>query len=191
MASALTPQLAEELLRRLAASLRAGQLYSQGHPLIARNLEGLQRAVEALSSVTPAIVIGVVGDEVIVNDLPVPAGGTLIPLVHRLRRIGIERVSIDRGVMAAEIAVFAGFVASADPTEESAAGFPTLPHLRVGRVQVAERVEGGRRGDDRCAARHGQDQLLDPDRCRYTAGLIATSASTGRVRLSSLGSRST
>lgn len=143
MASALTPQLAEELLRRLAASLRAGQLYSQGHPLIARNLEGLQRAVEALSSVTPAIVIGVVGDEVIVNDLPVPAGGTLIPLVHRLRRIGIERVSIDRGVMAAEIAVFAGFVASADPTEESAAGFPTLPHLRVGRVQVAERVEGG------------------------------------------------
>ena len=77
-------------------TVRAGQLYSQGHPLIARNLEGLQRSVEALSNVTPAIVIGVVGDEVIVNDLPVPAGGTLIPLVHRLRRIGIERVSIDR-----------------------------------------------------------------------------------------------
>ncbi len=34
-------QLAEELLRRLAASLRAGQLYSKGHPIIARNLDSL------------------------------------------------------------------------------------------------------------------------------------------------------
>lgn len=143
MATALSPQLAEELLRRLAASLRAGQLYSQGHPLIGRNLDGLQRAVESLSSVAPTIVIGVVGDEVIVNDVPIAAGGTLIPLVHRLRRIGIERVSIERGVTASEIAAFAGFVASADPVEESAAAFPALPHLRVGRVQVTERVEGG------------------------------------------------
>ena len=37
-------QLADELLRRLAAALRAGQLYSRGHPIIARNLEALSAA---------------------------------------------------------------------------------------------------------------------------------------------------
>jgi len=51
-------QLAEELLRRLAASLRSGQLYSKGHPLITRNLDGLGKAIEALHERAPSTVIG-------------------------------------------------------------------------------------------------------------------------------------
>jgi putative nucleotidyltransferase with HDIG domain len=143
MAAAARTQLAEELLRRLAASLRSGQLYSRGHPLISRNLEGLGRAVETLHDVAPSIVIGLVGDEVIVDDLPIGSGGTLAPLVRRLRQIGIERIAIDRGVQPAEIAALAEFVASSAPDESSAATFPALPHIRVGRVTVGERVDGG------------------------------------------------
>lgn len=135
-------QLAEELLRRLAASLRAGQLYSRGHPLITRNLEALGRAIEGLHDIVPAIVIGLIGDEVIVDDVPVPGGGALVSFVRRLRQIGIERITIDRGVQADEIAVLAAFVAEAPASDASAEAFPSLPHVRVGRVKVAERVEG-------------------------------------------------
>ena len=135
-------QLAEELLRRLAASLRSGQLYSKGHPLIARNLDGLGRAIEALHDLAPTIVIGIVADEVIVDDLPIGGGGTLAPLVRRLRQIGIERIAIERGVQPAEISALADFVASSAPDEASADSFPTLPHIRVGRVKLGERVDG-------------------------------------------------
>ncbi len=135
-------QLAEELLRRLAASLRAGQLYSRGHPLIARNLEALGRAIEALHDLVPSVVVGIVGEEVIVDEVPVAGVGGLVTFVRRLRQIGIERITIDRGVQGDEIAALAGFVAEAPPDETSAESFPSLAHIRVGRVKVAERVEG-------------------------------------------------
>ena len=57
-------QLADELLRRLAAALRSAQLYSKGHPIIARNLEALSAAVQLLHALEPSIVIGIVGDEI-------------------------------------------------------------------------------------------------------------------------------
>jgi len=136
-------QLAEELLRRLAASLRSGQLYSRGHPLIARNLEGLGRAIAALHDLMPSIVIGLVGDEVIVDDLPVGSGAGLTTLIRRLRAIGIERIAIDRGVQSDEVSALADFVASAPPDQASAESFPALPHIRVGRVTLGERIDGG------------------------------------------------
>jgi len=64
-------QLADELLRRFAAALRSGQLYSKSHPIIARNLELLTTAVQQLHEQAPTVVIGVVGDEIIVDDVPV------------------------------------------------------------------------------------------------------------------------
>ena len=143
MSASSRPQLAEELLRRLAASLRSSQLYSRGHPLIARNLEGLGRAIDALHDVAPSIVIGLVGDEVIVDDLPAGGAAGLLPLVRRLRQIGIERITIDRGVRPDEITALADVVANARADEDGAESFPTLPHVRVGRVRVSQRVEGG------------------------------------------------
>src|SRR5712672_827419 len=41
-------QLADELLRRFSAALRSTQLYSKGHPIIARNLDALSTAVTLL-----------------------------------------------------------------------------------------------------------------------------------------------
>jgi len=83
-------QLAEELLRRLAASLRAGQLYSRGHPLIARNLEALGRAIEALHDLVPSVVVGIVGEEVIVDEVPVAGVGGLVTGVDRAAGAGLR-----------------------------------------------------------------------------------------------------
>ena len=54
-------QLADEILRRFSAALRSSQLYSAGHPIIARNLEGLTTAVQLLHAQTSSVVIGCTG----------------------------------------------------------------------------------------------------------------------------------
>jgi putative nucleotidyltransferase with HDIG domain len=137
-------QLADELLRRVAAALRSGQLYSKGHPIIGRNLESLSAAIQLLHGFAPTIVIGIVGDEIIVDDMPIAKGETLAGLVRRLKQISVERITIDRGVTTDQINAFVEFVTTAEPkSEDEAPPFPALPHIRVGRVTVEQRTQGG------------------------------------------------
>jgi putative nucleotidyltransferase with HDIG domain len=137
-------QLADELLRRFAAALRSAQLYSGGHPIIARNLEALSAAIQLLHTLGPAIVIGVVGEEIIVDDVPIAKADTLLPLVRRLQQGGVERVTIDRGVTIDELSAFVEAVTKVEgraPADEATAPFPALKHIRVGRVSIEQRVE--------------------------------------------------
>jgi putative nucleotidyltransferase with HDIG domain len=138
-------QLADELLRRFAASLRSCQLYSKGHPIITRNLETLSGALQLLHSLQPSIVIGLVGEEVIVDDMPMAKADTLGGFVRRLQQSGVERITIDRGVTVEEIATFIDAVTTIDARNivgDAAETFPAMPHIRVGRVTVEQRVEG-------------------------------------------------
>src|SRR3954468_12713810 len=140
-------QLADELLRRFAASLRSCQLYSPGHPIIGRNLESLSGAFQLLHGLQRSIVIGLVGDEVIVDDMPMAKADTLGPFVRRLQQSGVERITIERGVTVDEITTFIDALTTIDVRNVGADGepsevFPTMPHIRVGRVTVEQRVEG-------------------------------------------------
>jgi putative nucleotidyltransferase with HDIG domain len=136
-------QLADELLRRLAASLRSAQLYSPGHPIIARNLDSLSAAFQMLHGLQPLVTIGLVGDEVIVDDMPMAKADTLGPFVRRLQQAGVERITVDRGVTVDEITTFLAAITTIDARDGDAAGtFPAMPHIRVGRVTVDQRVEG-------------------------------------------------
>ncbi len=141
----MTPRtdLADQLLRRFAASVRSAQLYSKSHPIIVRNMAALSAAVQPLHALEPAIVIGIVGDEIIVDDTPISKAENLGAVSRRLKLLGVERVTIDRGVTEEEIATFVEAVTTLElrPDGESAA-FPTLPHIRVGRVTVQQKVEG-------------------------------------------------
>jgi putative nucleotidyltransferase with HDIG domain len=136
-------QLADELLRRFAASLRSAQLYSKGHPIIGRNLESLSAAIVLLHGLEPSVVIGLVGDEVIVDDMPMAKAEALGSLVRRLQQSGVERITIDRGVTLEEITGFVEAVTSMEPLEgaDGQTALPALAHIRVGRVSVEQRVE--------------------------------------------------
>ena len=64
----------EELIRRLAAALRGTELYSPAHPLVQRGIDALTTAAtERLQSAT-SIVIGFIGDEVVVDGARLPRG---------------------------------------------------------------------------------------------------------------------
>jgi putative nucleotidyltransferase with HDIG domain len=138
-------QLADELLRRLAAALRSGQLYSKGHPIIARNFDALSTVLQLLHGLQPTVIIGIIGDEIVVDDTPMPKAETIATLIQRLQQSGVERIAIDRGVTREEISAFLDAVSALEPRSASDAAplaMPELPHIRVGRVTIEQKVEG-------------------------------------------------
>jgi len=139
-------QLADELLRRLAAALRSGQLYSKGHPIIARNLDALSTVLQLLHGLGPTVVIGLIGEEIVVDDTPIAKADTIGPLIRRLQQSGVQRIAIERGVTREEIASFLDAVSALEsrrPNDVAPLAMPSdLPHIRVGRVTIEERVEG-------------------------------------------------
>src|SRR5439155_173123 len=81
-------------------------------------------------------------EEVIVDDMPMARADTLGPLVRRLQQSGVDRITVDRGVTAGEIATFVSAVTTIDARNgDGAEAFPAMAHIRVGRVTVEQRVE--------------------------------------------------
>ena len=136
-------QLADEVLRSFASTLRSAQLYSKGHPIITRNLGSFSAALQLLHTLSPRVVIGLIGDEVIVDDTPIAKADALGPLIQRLRQNGIERITIERGVTLGELGRFVEATTALEHQEHGAlpeAAFAGMPHIRVGRVIVDERT---------------------------------------------------
>ena len=137
-------QLADDLLRRFAAALKGAQLYTASHPLVARNTEAFAESLALVIGQQRSLTLGVVGGEFVVGDVPVPkASGTMSDLLRRLRRAGVERIVIDRDVPRDEIAGLVAALAALDRhlDQDAAASLPALPHIQVGRIQVAQRVD--------------------------------------------------
>jgi putative nucleotidyltransferase with HDIG domain len=134
-------RLADELMRRLAAAIRGAQLYAPGHPLVARSITALGETLATAHTSAPSVTIGIVGDELVVGDIPIPhAAETMGELIRRLNQAGIERIVIDRGVQSDEIVRLVETVSRSDAGDQTAA-LSRLPHIRVGRLQVDEQTE--------------------------------------------------
>jgi putative nucleotidyltransferase with HDIG domain len=134
-------RLADELLRRLAAAIRGVQLYAPGHPLVTRSITALGETLVSAHSALPSVTIGIVGEELVVGDIPIPhAAQTMGELIRRLQQAGIERIVIDRGVQSDEIMRLVETVSRSESGDQTAA-LSRLPHIRVGRLQVEEQTD--------------------------------------------------
>ena len=133
-------RLADDLVRRLGAAVRSAQLYSAGHPIVVRSITALTDSLAIAHATTPSLAIGIVGDDLVVGDIPVPrAAENMGELLRRLQQAGVERIVVERGVEPAEITRLIQVLAAADP--DQVAGLGALRHIRVGRLQVEERVD--------------------------------------------------
>jgi putative nucleotidyltransferase with HDIG domain len=136
-------RLADELLRRLSAAIRGAQLYAPGHPLVTRSITALSETLSTAHTAHPSVTIGIVGDEIVVGDIPIPhAAETMGELIRRLHHAGIERIVIDRGVQSDEIMRLVETVSRSDAGDQTAA-LSRLPHIRVGKLQMDEQTETG------------------------------------------------
>ena len=114
------------------------------------------RSCQLAARLTPGVTVGIVGDEVVVAEVPVGKVETFGVLVRRLHTVGIDRIVIERGVENGELAGFVhalgseaartGETTAPDASPSSPSGhsspFPSFPHIRVGRIQVEDRVVG-------------------------------------------------
>ena len=143
---------ADEFMKRLAAALRGAQLYAPTHPLVQRALDSLNASLTQLLIDQPSIAVGIIGNEIIVGDLPIPkAAETMGEMIRRLKSLGIERIAFERGVTPEEIQTLAltiahperkpGEAASGVEPADPLAAFSSLPHIRVGRIQTEEKKE--------------------------------------------------
>jgi putative nucleotidyltransferase with HDIG domain len=133
-------KIGEEIARRLAAALRGAQLYAPDHPIVKRNVGALAETIGVATADNPSVTIGIVDDDLVVGDVPVPrAADTMGELMRRLQQAGIERIVIEAGVEHDEITTLVQSVARTD--RGSTTPTPQLPHIRVGKLQTEDRVE--------------------------------------------------
>jgi putative nucleotidyltransferase with HDIG domain len=133
----------EDLVRRLAAAVRGAALYHPGHPIVRRGVETLTTLARTALQRADTVVIGCIGDEVIVNDARLGrSAATLSGFVRELRALEIEKITIARGITSDQ---FAGFV---EALADRRAALPvqarldrrSVRHITIGRIDV-ERVE--------------------------------------------------
>jgi putative nucleotidyltransferase with HDIG domain len=140
--------LYDELLRRFASGVRAGQLYAADHPLVGRNTEGLLAVLKTLHAGQPTIAVGIVGSQLVVSDTPMPKASLgMVELIKRLKDHKIERIAFERGVTAEEATRFIQTVAALGAKGDTAEPTWPFPHIRVGRITTEERKTDGIGGD--------------------------------------------
>jgi len=94
----------EELVRRLAAALRGTELYSPTHPLVQRGIDAFTTAATEGLQTAPSIVIGFLGDEVVVDSNRLPRGtASLVGFARDLREREIEKITLSRGLSREEV----------------------------------------------------------------------------------------
>ena len=92
-------QRAEEIVRRLAAALRGAELYAPNHPLVLKSVDTLATGALQELQAAPSVVVGFIGDEVVVNSLRLPRGSAaLVGFARDLREREIEKITFTRGL---------------------------------------------------------------------------------------------
>src|SRR5579862_4075653 len=103
----MEPRKADDLVRRLAAALRGTELYSPTHPLVQRGIDSLATAAVDGLAAAPTIVIGFIGDEVVVDSTRLPRGSaSLVGFARDLREREIEKITLSRGLTRDEVRAF-------------------------------------------------------------------------------------
>jgi putative nucleotidyltransferase with HDIG domain len=130
----------EELLRRLAATIRAQALYSQGHALVGRSLDALTALTSTILAAQPSVVIGLVGDDFVADGAPLASSASNVGLARLLRERGVEKITFNRGVMRAELAALATELGNRAPAETFVERLASrgVGRIVIGRLNIEE-----------------------------------------------------
>jgi hypothetical protein len=127
---------AEDLVRRLGATVRAAELYAPTHPLVQRTANGLLAALTPALGGVPAVIVGFLEDDVVVNDFRLPRGSAnLAGLLRDMRDRQVEKITFARGVDVSDIRALMDELA--DRTSRTAVG-DRLTGRGIRRIQVSK-----------------------------------------------------
>ena len=102
----------EDLVRRLAAALRAGELYNMAHPLVLRSLDALIGAATKNLQSTQTAIVGFIGNDIVVNDVRLGKfSASLVGFVRDMREREIEKITFNQGLTRDEVKTFVDVLA--------------------------------------------------------------------------------
>jgi putative nucleotidyltransferase with HDIG domain len=135
---------ADDLVRRLAAALRGAELYSPSHPLVQRGIDALSTAVTEALQASPTMVIGFLGDDVVVDEARLGRGtASLSGFARDLREREIEKITLSRGVTRDELRAFVGALAdrkAAGPIADRLAA-RGVRHIALGKIALQDTAD--------------------------------------------------
>ncbi len=129
----------DRLIVQVAAAINTRALYTEAHPRVGQAVHAVLDALTAACTERgrAEVTFLIVGDDLVVDQKPMRAGGLFQQnFVQTLRRRGVERLTVARGLGTAECAAFISAMAEGRAPVSS-------PHVVVGRVEVAESEEEG------------------------------------------------
>ncbi len=127
--------LYEDLLRRIAAGVRAAQLYAPDHPLVARNMAALVGGLALLHQHQPSIAVGIVGHELVVADTPMQkVSASMTELIKKLKDNQVERIAFERGVTQEELVALTQNLSRLGGRPDAEKDLSSA-HVRVGRLK--------------------------------------------------------
>ena len=135
----------DELVRRLAAAIRSAVLYSPEHPLVKRGIDALSTLANAALQRADPVIIGLVGDEVVVNaQRLLRSGASLAGFARDLREREIEKITLGRGVTKEEFRAFVFALLDRKaptplPVRLEQIG---VRHITVGRINLEQDEDG-------------------------------------------------
>lgn len=137
----------KEVVLALVAAVRSLSLYPPEHPESAKKLEGLLKRLDLYLSQRPSLTLLVLGNEVIVENMPLPELTKLLPkLLQRLDAIHLERILFRKGLSAEEMIRFLQLLVPLlqEPKDGEmvlAKNQERLPHILAGRMPLESKPQ--------------------------------------------------
>jgi HD-GYP domain-containing protein (c-di-GMP phosphodiesterase class II) len=137
----------KELVLALVAAVRSLSLYPPEHPESKKKLEGLLKRLDRYLSQRPSLTLLLLGNEVIVEDMPLPELTKLLPkLLQRLDAIHLERILFRTGLGAEELIRFLQLLVPLlqEPKDGEivlAKNQDRLPHIVAGRMPLESKPQ--------------------------------------------------
>jgi putative nucleotidyltransferase with HDIG domain len=129
----------EDLVRRLSAAIRAGELYAPTHPLVQRSIDSLLAVTTRNLQNSKNAVVGFLGNDIVVNDLRLGKfSAQLVGFVRDMHEREIEKIAFDQGVTRDEMRALVESLAdrkSAVPLTDRLAA-RGVRRIAIGRITV-------------------------------------------------------
>ena len=134
-----------DLVRQLAAASRAADLYAPTHPLLRNAVAAFASGCTDWMAERPSVVIGCVGDDLVVDDRRLGKGSaSLVGFVRSLRDRQVEKVTVHRGVTPGDVQALVSELArrgASTGVDERLAGLG-VRRITVGRLAADDAAEG-------------------------------------------------
>jgi putative nucleotidyltransferase with HDIG domain len=135
----------DDLVRRFAAAARSATLYAADHPIVRRGIDALATLSQATLSKVDPIVIGFVGDDVVVNGQRLlKSAAALIGFARDLRDREIEKITMTRGVTRDELHAFVFELGDRRSPVPLSARLEQkgVRHITIGRINIEQDDDG-------------------------------------------------